>query len=65
MGAPDATNVVRVLAFSVVIRRRRRDAPAALLQREFRAGRRMVIDQVVNWLGALVSIAARSRAWAR
>ena len=31
--------------------------PAAMLQREFRAGRRMLIDQVVNWLGAFVSIA--------
>jgi O-antigen/teichoic acid export membrane protein len=55
MGAPDATNVVRLLAFSVVI-----DgvvaAPAAMLQREFRAGRRMVIDQVISWVGAVVSI---------
>ena len=52
MGAPDATNVVRVLAASIVI-----DGivatSAALMQREFRAGRRMVIDQTVGWVGAL------------
>jgi O-antigen/teichoic acid export membrane protein len=57
MGAPDATGVVRVLAASVAI-----DGvvatSAALLQREFRAGRRMVIDQTVGWLGSFVSIAA-------
>ena len=55
MGAPAATNVVRLLAFSVVI-----DGmvatPAALMQREFRAGRRMLIDQVSAWVGAVVSI---------
>ena len=55
MGAPGATNVVRLLAISVVI-----DgvvaAPAALMQREFRAGRRMLIDQVISWVGAIVSI---------
>jgi O-antigen/teichoic acid export membrane protein len=55
MGAPDATDVVRLLAFSVVISGIVA-TPAALLQREFRAGRRMVIDQVSNWLGAIVSI---------
>jgi O-antigen/teichoic acid export membrane protein len=56
MGAPDATNIVRLLSASIVI-----DGivatPAALLQREFRAGRRMVIDQTVAWVGALTSIA--------
>ncbi len=56
MGAPDATIIVRVLAASVVL-----DgivaAPAALLQREFRAGRRMMIDQTVSWVGALAAIA--------
>ena len=55
MGAPGATAVVRVLSLSVVI-----DGlvstSAALLQREFRAGRRMAIDQVTNWTGALISI---------
>jgi O-antigen/teichoic acid export membrane protein len=56
MGAPDATDVVRVLAASILI-----DGlvatSAAMLQREFRAGRRMVIDQTVGWVGALSSIA--------
>jgi PST family polysaccharide transporter len=28
------------------------------MQREFQAGRRMIVDQVINWLGAGVSIAA-------
>lgn len=56
MGAPDATPVVRVLAFSVLINGIVA-TPAALLQREFRAGRRMLIDQVINWGGAIVSIA--------
>jgi PST family polysaccharide transporter len=32
--------------------------PAALMQREFRAGKRLLIDQVINWLGAAVSIGA-------
>jgi PST family polysaccharide transporter len=57
MGAPAATPIVRVLAASMVI-----DGlvatSVALLQRDFRAGRRMVIDQVNSWLGAVVSIAA-------
>jgi PST family polysaccharide transporter len=56
MGAPDATPIVRVLVASVVI-----DGvvatSAALLQREFRAGRRMIIDQVIAWVGAVGSIA--------
>jgi PST family polysaccharide transporter len=55
LGAPDATDVVRVLAASIVISGVVA-TPAALLQREFRAGRRMLIDQVSNWTGALVSI---------
>jgi PST family polysaccharide transporter len=57
MGAPDATNVVRILAVSLVI-----DGvvavPVGLLQREFRAGRRMVIDQVIGWTSAFTSIGA-------
>ena len=55
MGAPDATDVVRLLSvcvvFSGIVA-----TPAALLQREFRAGRRMLIDQVGAWTGAVVSI---------
>lgn len=56
MGAPDATPVVRVMVISIVI-----DglvaAPAALMQRNFLQSRRMIIDQVNVWVGALTSIA--------
>lgn len=55
MDAPDATNVVRLLSVAVLISGVVA-TPAALLQREFRAGRRMLIDQVGAWTGALVSI---------
>ena len=37
-------------------------APAALLQRNFQQGRRMAIDQVNTWLGAVVSLGA-SATW--
>jgi O-antigen/teichoic acid export membrane protein len=57
MGAPGATDIVRVLAASIVLSGFVA-TPAALMQREFRAGRRMVIDQAVNWVGAIASIAA-------
>jgi O-antigen/teichoic acid export membrane protein len=56
MGAPEATDVVRLLSVSILISGLVA-TPAALLQRDFRAGRRMAIDQVGNWSGALVSIA--------
>jgi O-antigen/teichoic acid export membrane protein len=56
MGAPGATNVVRLLAVAVFVSGIVA-TPAALLQREFRAGRRMLIDQVGAWTGAVVSIA--------
>jgi O-antigen/teichoic acid export membrane protein len=62
MGAPDAVDVVIVLAFSVVINGLVA-TPAALLQREFRAGRRMLVDQVMSWLGAFVSIAGALAGW--
>jgi PST family polysaccharide transporter len=55
MGAPQATEVVRLLAVNVVIAGIVA-TPAALMQREFQAGRRMLIDQVNSWLGAVVSI---------
>lgn len=55
MGAPEATDVVRLLSVSVLISGLVA-TPAAMLQREFRAGPRMVIDQVGNWTGAIVSI---------
>jgi O-antigen/teichoic acid export membrane protein len=60
MGAPAATDVVRVLTLSVVL-----DGlvctPVGLLDRSFRQDRRMIADQVNGWLGALVSIGL---AWA-
>jgi O-antigen/teichoic acid export membrane protein len=55
MGAPAATWIVRVLAITVVL-----DGvvatPVALLDRHFRQDRRMIADQVNNWLGAFVSV---------
>jgi len=55
MGAPAATEVIRVLALNVVV-----DGvtttPAALMQRYFRQDRKMIADQVNCWLGAVVSV---------
>ncbi|MET9018397.1 oligosaccharide flippase family protein [Actinopolymorpha sp. NPDC004070] len=56
MGAPDAAGVVRVLTFNVVINGVVA-APVALVQRAFRQDRKMIADQVNNWLGTAVSIA--------
>jgi len=56
MGAPDATPVVQVMMISVLINGLVA-TPAALLQRYFQQSRRMVIDQVNVWLGAIISIA--------
>ncbi len=55
MGDPGATRVVQVMAVAIVINGLVA-TPAALLQREFRQGRRMVLDQVNTWLGAAVSL---------
>jgi PST family polysaccharide transporter len=55
MGAPAAASVIRVLALNVLL-----DGlvatPNALLQRHFRQDRKMIADQVNNWLGAGVSV---------
>jgi O-antigen/teichoic acid export membrane protein len=55
MGAPSAASVIRVLALNIVV-----DGvvatPAALMQRYFRQDRKMIADQVNNWLGAAVSV---------
>jgi O-antigen/teichoic acid export membrane protein len=55
MGDPTATPVVQLLLVSVLI-----DGfvatPAALLQRDFKQGIRMVIDQSNVWVGAVTSI---------
>jgi PST family polysaccharide transporter len=55
MGAPEATVVVQVMMASVLINGLVA-TPAALLQRYFQQSRRMVIDQVNVWLGAVTSI---------
>ncbi len=55
MGAPAATDVIRVLALNVIVDGAV-STPAALLQRHFRQDRKMVADQVNNWLGAAVSV---------
>ncbi len=55
MGDPDATGVVRILALNVLVSGVVA-TPAALLQRHFRQDRRMLIDQLNTWVGALTSI---------
>ncbi len=55
MGDPSATSLVRILGTCVVINGVVA-TPAALLQREFRQDRRMAVDQVNVWVGALVSV---------
>ena len=60
MGAPAATAVIRVLALNVIV-----DGvtatPANLMQRYFQQDRKMIGDQVNNWLGVAVSVGL---AWA-
>jgi O-antigen/teichoic acid export membrane protein len=55
MGAPAASDVIRVLAINIVL-----DGlvctPVGLLDRNFRQDRRMIADQVSGWLGALISV---------
>ncbi|WP_045747047.1 lipopolysaccharide biosynthesis protein [Actinoplanes rectilineatus] len=55
MGDPAATPVVRLLTLCVLVNGVVA-VPAALLQRQFRQGRKMIADQVTTWLGAGVSI---------
>ncbi|MEV4950968.1 oligosaccharide flippase family protein [Paenarthrobacter nitroguajacolicus] len=55
MGNEAATDVVRVMAVCIVLNGLVA-TPAALLQRNFRQGQRMVIDQVNVWLGAGASL---------
>ncbi|SCF25651.1 polysaccharide transporter, PST family [Micromonospora viridifaciens] len=55
MGAPHAAGVVRLLALSVIISAMVA-APAGMLQRGFRQGRKMIADQVTTWVSALTSI---------
>lgn len=60
MGAPAATSVVRVLSASILINCVAA-VPAAMLQRYFRQGRKMIADQVHSWLFAVVAV---GMAWA-
>ena len=55
MGAPSAAPVIRVLALNVVISGIVA-VPNELLQRYFRQDRKMIADQVNNWVGAGVSV---------
>src|SRR4029453_18229605 len=55
MGNEAATEVVRALAFCIVLNGLVA-TPAAVLQRNFRQGQRMIIDQVNVWLGAGASL---------
>jgi O-antigen/teichoic acid export membrane protein len=55
MGEPGATHVAQLLALSVIVSGAVA-TPAALMQREFMQERRMLIDQVSTWIGALSSI---------
>lgn len=56
MGEPSATPVIQVMSGAILINGLVA-TPAALLQREFQQGRRLAIDQVNTWIGALMSLA--------
>ncbi len=55
MGAPAAVGVVRVLSVLVLIDGYT-NTPAALLQRQFRQGRRTIADQANTWLGTGITL---------
>ncbi len=55
MGDASAAPVVRLMAVAVLVNGLVA-TPAALLQRNFQQGRRLVVDQVNTWLGAVVSL---------
>jgi O-antigen/teichoic acid export membrane protein len=62
MGDPGATGVVRLMGISILVNGAVA-TPAALLQRNFRQGRRMAIDQVNTWLGAILSLVLALTGW--
>lgn len=71
LGAPDAAGIIQLMAVSVVFSGVVA-GPAALLQRQFRQRRRLVIDQAVTWSGTALSLGlalggagAWSLAWGR
>jgi len=55
MGEPDAAQVVRLLGLTVILSGAVA-APAAYMQRNFAQSRRMLIDQVTVWVGAITSV---------
>ena len=55
MGAPSATNVIRVLSI-IVLTDGLTNTPVALLQRNFRQGRRTIADQINCWVGTAVTV---------
>lgn len=55
MGDPAATPVLRLITVAVVVSGLVA-TPVAMLQREFRQGRKMIAEQVATWVSALTSI---------
>lgn len=55
MGAPSATDVIRVLSVKVIFDGLA-STPVALLERYFRQDRKMIADQANNWVGTGASI---------
>lgn len=62
MRDPEATEVVRLLVLSVLVNGMVA-TPAALLQREYRQGTRMIIDQTNVWVGAVLSVTLALLGW--
>jgi O-antigen/teichoic acid export membrane protein len=56
MGQPAATHVTQLMCLSVLISGAAA-TPAALIQRQLMQGKRLVIDQVNTWVGAILSLA--------
>lgn len=55
VGQADASGIIRLLAVSVLFSGAVA-GPAALLERDFKQRRRLLIDQTVTWTGGLVSV---------
>jgi PST family polysaccharide transporter len=62
LGDPEAAGVVRLMSVAVIISGAVA-TPAALLQRDFRQKRRLVIDQVNTWVGAGLSLTLALAGW--
>jgi O-antigen/teichoic acid export membrane protein len=55
MGEPSATPVVQLLGLTVILSGAVA-TPAALMERQFMQRKRMLVDQVTTWVGAITSI---------